>query len=83
MFYEAMHIRKIAEGNDVPIIASPALTRAIYYTTEVDEEIPEKLFQAVAQVLAYVYQMRSFKAGKGRRPKPLAKDLPIPPELRR
>ena len=78
----AMHIRKIAEGNDVPVIASPALTRAIYYTTEVDEEIPEKLFQAVAQVLAYVYQMRSFKAGKGHRPKPLAKDLPIPPELR-
>lgn len=78
----AMHIRKIAEGNDVPIIASPALTRSIYYTTEVDEEIPEKLFQAVAQVLAYVYQLRNFKSGKGHRPKPLSKELPIPPDMR-
>ncbi len=78
----AMHIRKIAEGNGVPMLASPALTRAIYYTTEIDEEIPEKLFQAVAQVLAYVYQLKRFKSGKGHRPKPLAKDLPIPPELR-
>ncbi|MCC2606194.1 flagellar biosynthesis protein FlhB [Planctobacterium marinum] len=78
----AMHIRKIAEGNGVPLLASPALTRAIYYTTEIDEEIPEKLFQAVAQVLAYVYQLKRFKSGRGHRPKPLAKDLPIPPELR-
>ncbi|BDX07727.1 flagellar biosynthesis protein FlhB [Planctobacterium marinum] len=78
----AMHIRKIAEGNDVPLLASPALTRAIYYTTEIDEEIPEKLFQAVAQVLAYIYQLKQFKTGRGHRPKPLAKDLPIPPELR-
>lgn len=78
----AIHIRTIAEGNDVPLIASPALTRAIYYTTEIDEEIPEKLFQAVAQVLAFVYQMKNFKSGKGGRPKPLAKDLPIPPDMK-
>lgn len=78
----ALHIRKIAEGNDVPMLASPALTRAIYYSTEIDEEIPEKLFQAVAQVLAYVYQLQRFKSGRGHRPKPLAKDFSIPPELR-
>ena len=79
----AMHIRKIATAHDVPIIASPMLARAIYYSTELDQEIPHKLFMAVAQVLAYVYQLRAFNAGKGRRPKPLAKELPIPPELRR
>ncbi|OFC68921.1 flagellar biosynthesis protein FlhB [Alteromonas confluentis] len=79
----AMHIRKIGDAHDVPIVPSPMLTRAIYYSTEVDHEIPHKLFMAVAQVLAYVYQLRAFKAGKGKRPKPLKKDLPIPPELRR
>ncbi len=79
----AMHIRKIGDAHDVPIVPSPMLTRAIYYSTEVAHEIPHKLFMAVAQVLAYVYQLRAFKAGKGKRPKPLKKDLPIPPELRR
>ncbi|TDF39488.1 flagellar biosynthesis protein FlhB [Alteromonadaceae bacterium M269] len=77
----AMHIRKIATAHDVPIIESPMLARAIFFTTEVDQQIPDKLFMAVAQVLAYVYQLKQFKAGKGHRPKPLAKDLPIPAEL--
>lgn len=79
----AMHIRKIATAHDVPLLPSPMLARAIYYSTEVDHEVPQKLFMAVAQVLAYVYQLKAFKAGKGHRPKPLKKDLPIPPELRR
>ncbi|AXR05754.1 flagellar biosynthesis protein FlhB [Salinimonas sediminis] len=79
----AMHIRKIATAHDVPLVASPMLTRAIYYSTEVDHEIPHKLFMAVAQILAYVFQLRAYKAGKGKKPKPVKKDLPIPPELRR
>lgn len=79
----AMHIRKIATAHDVPLIPSPMLTRAIFYSTEVNDELPNKLFMAVAQVLAYVYQLRAYKAGKGQRPKPLKKDLPIPEELRR
>ncbi len=79
----AMHIRKIATAHDVPLIPSPMLTRAIFYSTEVNDEVPNKLFMAVAQVLAYVYQLRAYKAGKGQRPKPLKKDLPIPEELRR
>ena len=78
----AMHIRKIVTAHDVPLIPSPMLTRAIYYTTEVDEEIPHKLFMAVAQVLAYVFQLKKYKAGKAKRPKPLARDLPIPPDMR-
>lgn len=79
----AMHIRKIANAHDVPIVESPMLARAIYYSTEADREIPEKLFMAVAQILAYVYQLKAYKKGKGKRPKPVRKDLPIPPELRR
>jgi flagellar biosynthetic protein FlhB len=59
------------------------LARAIYYSTEAEQDVPEKLFMAVAQVLAYVYQLKAYKKGKGKRPVPLKKDLPIPPELRR
>ena len=78
----AFHIRKIAHAHDVPIVESPLLARSIYHTTEPDHEIPEKLFMAVAQVLAYVYQLKSFRKGKGKRPVPLKKDLPIPPDMR-
>lgn len=77
----ALHIRKIAAAHGVPIVASPMLARSIFHTTEPDNEIPEKLFMAVAQVLAYVYQLKAFKSGKGRRPVPLKKDLPIPDDM--
>ena len=56
--------------------------KAVYYSTELDQEIPAGLYLAVAQVLAYVYQLKQYQAGKGKRPSPL-KDLPIPPDLRR
>ncbi len=79
----ALHIRKIGTAHEVPIVESPALARAVYYSTEVNHEVPQKLFMAVAQVLAYVYQLKAYKKGKGSRPKTLKKDLPIPPELRR
>lgn len=79
----ALHIRKIATAHEVPIVESPALARAIYWATEVNHEVPQKLFMAVAQILAYVYQLKAYKNGKGKRPKPLNKDMPIPPELRR
>lgn len=77
----ALHIRKIAAAHGVPIVSSPLLARAIFHTTEPDNEIPSKLFMAVAQVLAYVYQLKAFKSGKGRRPVPLKKDLPIPEDM--
>ncbi len=79
----AMHIRTVAGAHGVPLIASPMLARAIYYSTEINGEIPQKLFMAVAQVLAYVYQVKAYKQGKGARPNALPKDLPIPVELRR
>lgn len=59
------------------------LARAIYYSTELEQEIPAGLYLAVAQVLAYVFQIRQYRAGKGKRPEPLKDDLPIPPDLRR
>lgn len=78
----AMHIRKIAKEKDVPIIETPLLTRSIYYTTDINQEIPEQLFIAVAQVLAFVYQQEQHAKGKGKKPKPLDNELPIPPEMR-
>ena len=74
----ALYIRQIADANKVPIVQSPALARSIYFTTELDHPIPDQLFAAVAQVLAYVFQLKVYKRGKGQKPKPLAKDLPIP-----
>ena len=78
----AIHIRTIAKEHGVEIIASPALARSLYYTTEVDDEIPEELFAAVAQVLAFVFQLNEHKKGKGKRPKRLASNLPIPEAFR-
>ncbi len=78
----AMYIRQIAEANKVPIVRSPALARSVYHTTELDHPIPEQLFAAVAQILAYVYQLKVYRRGKGQKPKPLAKDLPIPEGFR-
>jgi flagellar biosynthetic protein FlhB len=79
----ALKIREIAVANEVLLLESPALARSIYYSTELDQEIPGGLYLAVAQVLAYVYQIRQHRAGKGKRPDPLKDDLPIPPDLRR
>lgn len=79
----ALKIREIAVANQVMLLESPALARSIYYSTELEQEIPGGLYLAVAQVLAYVYQIRQYKAGKGKRPDPLKDDLPIPPDLRR
>ncbi|MHC8367979.1 flagellar biosynthesis protein FlhB [Pseudomonas sp. ZT5P21] len=79
----ALKIREIAVANNVLLLESPALARSIYYSTELEQEIPGGLYLAVAQVLAYVYQIRQHRAGKGKRPEPLKDDLPIPPDLRR
>lgn len=79
----ALKIREIAVANNVMLLESPALARSIYYSTELEQEIPGGLYLAVAQVLAYVYQIRQHQAGKGKRPDPLKDDLPIPPDLRR
>jgi flagellar biosynthetic protein FlhB len=80
--FTALKIREIAQEHQVMLLESPALARAVFYSTELDQEIPAGLYLAVAQVLAYVYQIRQYQAGKGKRPAPLP-DLPIPPDLRR
>ncbi len=77
----AMQIRKVALANDVQIIPIPPLARALYYTTEINQEVPHGLYLAVAQILAFVFQLRTFKDGNGPRPDKL-KDIDIPPEFK-
>ncbi|MFT3664533.1 flagellar biosynthesis protein FlhB [Piscinibacter sp.] len=76
----ALKIRDIAKESKVPVLQSPALARALYAHTKLDHEIPQALFAAVAQVLAYVYQLRAALAGRGPAPGELP-ELPVPPEL--
>ena len=75
----ALKIREIANAHDVMLLQAPPLERAIYYTTELDQEIPASLYLAVAQVLAYVFQLKAFEEGEGRKPKPLG-DIELPLE---
>lgn len=56
--YLAQRIREIATENGVPIVEKPELARALYKACEVDQEIPLELYQAVAEVLAYVYRLK-------------------------
>lgn len=55
--YMAMRIRQIAVANDVPIVERPPLARSLYKHVEVGREIPLKFYSAVAEILAYVYQL--------------------------
>ena len=80
--FTALKIREIANEHQIQVLESPALARSIFYSTELEHQIPAGLYLAVAQVLAYVYQIRQYQAGRGKRPDPL-KDLPIPPDLQR
>jgi len=76
----AFQIRTLAEDSNVPIMSSPALARAVYFTTEIDDEIPEGLYLAVARVLAYVFQLRDqFNTAKPGDFDP--DDLPIPEDM--
>ncbi|ATC95500.1 flagellar biosynthesis protein FlhB [Pseudoalteromonas tunicata] len=78
----ALQIRKIAKEHDVPILESPMLTRSLFHTTDIGQQIPDQLFIAVAQVLAYVYQLKQFSKGRGKRPKKPSAQPPIPDELK-
>jgi len=53
----AAQIRRVAEENDVPVIGDPPLARALHSSTEIGQMIPQELYAAVAQVLAFVYRM--------------------------
>lgn len=76
----AAKIRELARENGVALLEAPALARALHRHTEIDDEIPEALYSAVAEVLAYVFQLRAFSKGGGKYPDRPTR-LPVPPEL--
>ncbi len=76
----ALKIREVANAHDVPIFQAPPLARALYHHTELNEEIPEELFLAVAQVLAFLYQLKQH--AEGNQPTPdRPTELPVPSEF--
>ncbi len=76
----ALKIKEIALDSKVPLVQAPSLARSVYTHTAVGKEIPEGLYVAIAQVLAYVFQLDQFMKGIG--PKPKQPSFPIPEDLR-
>lgn len=77
----AANIREVGAAHRVPLVEAPMLARAIYFNTELNEQIPATLFLAVAQLLAYVFQLRAYREQGGDIPTP-PQDYPIPQDLR-
>ncbi|WP_151636358.1 flagellar biosynthesis protein FlhB [Noviherbaspirillum aerium] len=76
----AAKIREIAAENNVALLEAPPLARALYKHAELGDEIPATLYTAVAEVLAYVFQLRAYGQHGGLRPQ-APEDLAVPPEL--
>ncbi|TAM05203.1 MAG: flagellar type III secretion system protein FlhB [Paraburkholderia sp.] len=76
----AARIREIAAEHNVPLLEAPPLARALYHNVELNREIPDPLYGAVAQVLAWVYQLKRFREHGGDVPMEPT-DLDVPAEL--
>src|SRR5690606_3696482 len=76
----AARIREIALENNVVLLEAPPLARALYRHTDLGDEIPEGLYIAVAEVLAYVFQLRAYGKHGGKRPVEPS-DLDVPPQM--
>lgn len=77
----ALCIGRIASEHDIAVLTIPPLARAVYHTTQVNQQIPAPLYRAVAQVLTYVLQLKAFRSGQRRVRPTLPDDLPVPAHL--
>ena len=77
----ALYIRQVARESGVEVVPLPPLARAIYNTSQVNQQIPAPLYKAVALVLRYVMQIRAFQAGTRKAAPVLPDDLEIPAQL--
>jgi flagellar biosynthetic protein FlhB len=77
----AAQIRLLAASANVPLLASPPLARALYYSTAIDKEIPKELYLAVAQVLAYIYQLKTAREHHWDEPLPPG-NIKVPDEFK-
>ena len=76
----ALYIRKMASANKLEVLEIPPLARAIYFTTQVNQQIPAPLYAAVAHVLTYILQLKAYKSGMRAKPQ-LPNNLPIPESM--
>ncbi|WP_322998404.1 flagellar biosynthesis protein FlhB [Castellaniella sp.] len=76
----AAQIRRLAQEHQVAQLEAPPLARALYHHVDLDQEIPSALYAAVAEVLAWVFQVRTWQQGSGTLPQ-APQALQVPPEL--
>lgn len=76
----AQNIRSLAAEHNVPLLEAPPLARALYRHCDIGEQIPAALYTAVAEVMAYVYQLQQYLAGDALPPQ-TPQALPVPAEL--
>ena len=62
----AQRIHEVAQANDVPIVENPPLARALFSSVDLDEEVPVEHYQAVAEVIGYVWRLKG-KMGQNAR----------------
>ena len=77
----ALFIRRIAVEHGLEVVELPPLARAIYHTSQVQQQIPAPLYQAVSQVLNYVLQLNAFRAGRRQAPPRFPNEVVVPPHL--
>lgn len=76
----AAKVREIAAEHQVPVLSAPPLARALFHHVELGQEIPADLYSAVAEVLAWVFQLRNWNMGMGTEPQ-MPTSLIVPPGL--
>ncbi len=76
----ALRIREIGNENRIPVLEAPPLARALYRHAEIGQQIPGQLYSAVAEVLAWVWQLRRWRVAGGLIPKK-PENLPVPEAL--
>ncbi len=77
----ALYIKSVAAKHQIETVALPPLARAIYNTSQVQQQIPAQLYQAVSQVLNYVLQLNAFRAGRRQAPPRFPNEVFVPSQL--
>jgi flagellar biosynthetic protein FlhB len=77
----ALYIRAVAAKHKIETVALPPLARAIYNTSQVQQQIPAQLYQAVSQVLNYVLQLNAFRDGRRQAPPRFPNEVVVPSQL--
>jgi flagellar biosynthetic protein FlhB len=77
----ALYIRRVAREHNIETLSLPPLARAIYNTSQVQQQIPAQLYGAVSQVLNYVLQLNAFRAGRRQAPPRFPNEVVVPSHL--